>query len=124
MSRNVIKMLGCAELCRVLATQIHSAFFDEFDETVQLCRHQEGIDRIAEHDQIGFFQRCYPHTVIIFHLSNLLANVQNLIVMLRKMLLNKQHGIQRDAVFPRGGTVQYKNVHSAFLLFCPVITAY
>ena len=47
--------------------------------------------------------------------SDLLPDVQDLIVMLRKMLPDIKQGIQGNAFFPGRRAVQYNNIHSVFL---------
>ena len=108
MRGNVVEVLGRRNLRGIFSGQIDILFLDQLDEPVQLGRHQKRVYGIAEENQIRRQERCAAGAEVLFIALDSLPDLQGLEVQVRKERLKVFGGIQGNAVFSGGRSVQYE----------------
>ena len=53
---HIVEMLGGGDLTGKFAGQIDAVGFDQFNETMELVRGDEGVDGVAEENELGLLQ--------------------------------------------------------------------
>ena len=117
MGGHVVKMQRSRDLCRELPGNLRPALLHQFDESVQLRRHEERVDRIAEQDQIRRLERGLRLGKVILIKTDARPDVEHVERAVREELSDVIHCLKRDAVFSRRGAVQDQNLHVFLLMF-------
>ena len=113
--RDIVKVLGGGELGGPLPAQVHPLLLDQLDEAVELGRDQEGVDRVAEQEQIRLLQRRGAGAEVLLDGLNPLPHVQIFKFYLPAKLFQVMYRLKGNAVFPLGGAVEYQYVHLCLL---------
>ena len=112
MGRNIVEMLGGGDLGGVLIGHVQAAGLQQLDETVKLRGGQEGIHRIGENHGIGAGQQLHCRGEILFQSFDFLAGMEGQEFMVRKFPLQISNGLQGDAVFALGASVNDGYLHN------------
>ena len=62
---DVVEVLGCCDLGGGLRGEVDAAILHQFDETVKLRWHQEGINRVAENDKVCCLKHLLGRTEVL-----------------------------------------------------------
>ena len=79
---------------------------------MQLAGDQEGIDRIAENDELRRGQCIQGGLEVLLQRLDPLPGMQLMEVVCGELLLQKQAGVQGDGVFALGASVDDQDIHT------------
>ena len=113
MGGDIVKVHGGAQLAHIDIPEVRPAALHKLDEAVELGGDKKGIHRIGKKQQPGGAYGLHRPAHVPFKALYSGAHVEKIELMGGKTLLQIQHGLQGDAVFPPGGTVDDAYLHSA-----------